>query len=265
MPSEQRPIDSLHADSFLFSLRAKLDQASAEEKEHAYAGAAAWTSFVFSALRDAASDCGMVSCDARRVPEGGPKREWWVKREYLFDVTWFRSDCTDWEPPSLILEHENQWSLQELLIDFWKLLFGFAPLRIMIGYAGREDARTSWIEKVNGIIADEQRVRLPEGVDDVILLGHKGMQPTGYAVYRRHGRHFDRTEDSLAQVSMPDPRDARAWDLYIRQSQGAASERVHRDVRRLEQANILDHHGRVISTEMPRDMDPTSATSVITG
>jgi hypothetical protein len=257
--------DSLHADSFLFALRARLDEAPKEAIEDASAGAAAWTGFVFGALAHAADDCGMVSFAARHVTPAS-RAEAWALRDHLFDVTWFRRDCTDWETPLLILEHENAWNRSAFLVDFWKLLVGYAPVRVMMGYSRHEQEHDLWIAEVNQILSDERRgVRLPDGVDDVILLGHRGMKPTGYAVYRRRERRFVRTEDSLSSVPMPDPHDAAAWEAYVRRAQSAAEGRVHAEVDRLRRANIVDPSGRVIPEGTPPDMDPAAGTSTITG
>lgn len=65
--------------------------------------------------------------------------------------------------------------------------------------------------------------------------------------------------------SIPDPRDATAWEDYIRRMQSAAQGRIHAEVARLQQANILDQEGRVIPDTMPPDMEPGSHTSTITG
>lgn len=186
----------------LLALRTRLDEASSEAVDDAYSGASAWTAFVFEALANAALDCGMVSCAARHSTVAS-QTEVWARREHLFDVTWFRRDCTDWEPPVLILEHENAWDKRAFLVDFWKLLVGYAPIRVMMGYSRHPRDHESWISEVNQIIADESRVPLPQDVDDVILLGHRGMQPSGYAVYRRKERGFVRVSDSLASVLPP--------------------------------------------------------------
>ncbi|HZF50164.1 MAG TPA: hypothetical protein VE093_16005 [Polyangiaceae bacterium] len=257
--------DSLHADSFLFALRVRLEEAPTEAIEDACAGAAAWTGFVFSALARAAADCGMVSCAARHATAAS-RAEPWALREHLFDVTWFRHDCTDWDTPFLILEHENAWDRRAFLVDFWKLLVGYAPVRVMIGYSRRAFDHDPWISEVNEILSSKHSgVRLPDGVDDVILLGHRGMTPSGYAVYRRRQRCFVRTGDSLSSVLMPDPSDAAAWEAYIRKTQVEAEQRVHNEVDRLRRANIVDYDGRIIPETTPPDMDPAAGTSTVTG
>jgi hypothetical protein len=181
-------------------------------------------------------------------------------------VTWFRRDCADWETPALILEHENAWDQGAFLVDFWKLLLGYAPVRVMIGYSRDARDHEPWVARVNAILADHrEEIRLPDRVEDLILLGHRGMTPTGYAVYRRQERRFERAVDSLSSVLMPDPTDRSSWDAYVRRTQVATGERVRQEVDRLRRASIVDKDGRLLPTTTPPDMDPGAGTSTITG
>lgn len=190
----------MNIDEFLRTLNARLAAAPPDAIEEALVGAANWSTFVFRALADAAADHGMVSCAARHITASTDVGAW-TKREYLFDVTWFLRTCADWDTPALILEHENLWNREAFMADFWKLLIGYAPLRVMMAYAGDSEARESWIAHVNEVLSHrEAAIRLPDDVDDLILLGHRGMKPTGYAVYRRQGRRFERMSDSLDSV-----------------------------------------------------------------
>jgi hypothetical protein len=257
--------DSLHADSFLFALNLRLGEAPPEAVDDAYHGAAAWTRFVFSALAAAAEDCGMVSCAAHHATTSS-RAGAWAQREHLFDVTWFRRACADWETPALILEHEDAWDQDAFMVDFWKLLLGYAPVRVIIGYSRHARDHEAWIARVNAILAEHRAaIRLPEHVEDLILLGHRGMPPTGYAVYRRRERRFELAADSLSSVLMPDPADHASWDTYIRRMEIATGERVRQEVDRLQRANIIDKDGRLLIKTTPPDMDPSSGTSTITG
>lgn len=254
-------LPSLHSESFLFALRGRLLEAPSKSIEDAKQGAAAWSGFMFGALADAAQDCGMVCCASRL--HGGPQ---WARREHLFDVTWFREKCGDWETPELILEHENQWSEREFLVDFWKLLLGYAPIRVMIGYCDNELRRTTWVDKVNSILNERaQHIRLPDGVEDLILLGHKGMATTGFSVYKRQNREFTQTADSLDFALMPNPHDIEAWNAYLRQTQGAMAVRVKNAVAPLREKGIIDEQGNLLIKKLPADMQTDSQTSVITG
>jgi len=69
------------------------------------------------------------------VEEGTPAElEHW-RREYLFDFTLY-PEWKDYSLPSLIIEHENQWSDGTFMLDFWKLMMGLAPLRVMFWVCG---------------------------------------------------------------------------------------------------------------------------------
>ena len=90
--------------------------------------------------------------------------------EFLFDITIYKaSDWEDWSLPSIIIEHENEWTERAFFQDFWKLLLGNANLRVMFGYARtakdvderaaallRHEAKSSW--------------SYPESVEDLVLL-----------------------------------------------------------------------------------------------
>ncbi|HRI66699.1 MAG TPA: hypothetical protein PK156_20780 [Polyangium sp.] len=254
-------VPSLHAESFLFALRAQLKDAPPKAIENAKQGAAGWSGFMFSALADAAGDCGMVCCASRL--QGGPQ---WARREHLFDITWYRHDCGDWETPIVILEHENQWNKREFLVDFWKLLLGYAPLRVMIGYCAKAAEREEWVDSVNSILNQRtQYIGLPDGVEDLILLGHKGMATTGFSVYQRRDREFTQTADSLEVAVMPNPHDLEAWNAYLRETQKAMAVRAKNAAAVLREKGIIDEAGNLLVKTLPADMLPASGTSVITG
>lgn len=111
------------------------------------------------------------------------KKEEGLKREYLYDFTFYRT----WQPyelPEVIVEHENAWSEGGFLLDFWKLMFGSAPLRVMFGY-GRELKRarkyleSAWAEK------RKNNWYFPPKTEDLVLLGFRDMEPRAFEVYRR--------------------------------------------------------------------------------
>ena len=189
-----KPLDG---NQFLFALNEALAAASPDALEAAFHGAASWSTFFFKALEAAARD-EMVSCAARHSTTSGEIGAW-TKREYLFDATWFRRNCRDWDTPDLILEHENLWDLREFMVDFWKLLLGYAPLRVMVGYSRDQAEHEAWISAVNDALRD-CAIRIPADVEDLILLGHRGMKPTDYSVYRRRDRQFELELVSLEAV-----------------------------------------------------------------
>jgi hypothetical protein len=251
----------LNTDDFLHALRISLLAAPREAVSYAQVNATSWSSFMFGVLERVAATCGMVSCAARHGT--GPD---WARREHLFDVTWFRTNCGDWETPELILEHENQHNQTEFLKDFWKLLLGYAPMRVMIGYCSEASKRIEWIEKVNEILTkSKSHIRFPNAVDDVILLGYYGMSITDFAVYRRYDSEFQKSADSL-EALIPDPdEDMSVWDDYLRKAQLAMTDRVHAEVDRLQRLGIIDERGELLIKTLPPDMAPGTRTSIITG
>lgn len=45
---------------------------------------------------------------------------------------------TNWNPPAVIIEHENAWDIEATKWDFWKACLYAAPLRVIIGYKRTE-------------------------------------------------------------------------------------------------------------------------------
>lgn len=55
------------------------------------------------------------------------------------DFCYFKnSKDPNWHPPSVVIEHENAWDVEETKKDFWKCCLYAAPLRVTIGYMGNE-------------------------------------------------------------------------------------------------------------------------------
>lgn len=254
------PVAPLTGDRFLLAIHHQLKKVGAEDAPRGV-GCKAWTSLMFDVFQAAANDCAMVSCSPKN--KRGP---YWAKREHLLDVTWFRTDCGDWDTPELILEHENQHSQQEFLRDFWKLLVGYAPVRVMIGYCGKKDQRVSWIDSLNQKLRDTKaQIRFPGDVEDLILLGYWGMSFTDFAVYRRRNSEFKKSADSLDAL-IPDPDDdMSAWDAYLHRTQLAMTDRLHAETARLRNLGIIDEQGNLLSKALPPDMAPDARTSIITG
>lgn len=103
--------------------------------------------------------------------------------EYMFDFTWFK-EWVLYEQPSVIIEHENSDKPEDFFKDFWKILVGFAPLRIMIGYTKKPDLWKQYLHKMNDL---EQKAqwRYPIDADDLVLIGHWKMEPRKFRVIRR--------------------------------------------------------------------------------
>jgi len=133
---------------------------------------ATWTLFMQRCLLALAEDHGMHVCAQGLGRRSGlhvdPNQH--KAAESLFDFTLFKpADWEAWSLPSVIIEHENQWTEQAFLQDFWKLLVGYAPLRVMFGYAGSVadvDAR------VRALLTHEVQSRwsYPADVEDLVLL-----------------------------------------------------------------------------------------------
>lgn len=245
--------ERLDADSLLDAFAAELP-VSWDEVDPPAATRRAWSAFVMPRLVLAAERFGMVGC-AKTFGSKVP----WARREHLYDLTWFARDCGPFASPSLLLEHENDYAESAFLEDFWKLLFGWAPLRVMVGYTRSAEARTARVERVNEVLRDPANaIGFPEGVTDLLLLGHWGMAPRGFAAWRREGGVFVPFRSELA---LPSPSHEAAWERW----RGAFDARADANVREATRAveEILGEDVREAS--LPADMLPESPTSVTTG
>lgn len=147
-----------------------------------------WTAWMTERLHDVARDAGL-SClcknrDHRSDFEGcGAGETRGLQRERLYDLTWYRA-WTSYEIPSVIIEHENSYSLDAFLNDHWKLMFGWAPLRVSIGYARDAAALDAYLPHLNDTAA-RAGWRFPPDCEDLSLLGHRGMHPRSFRVLHR--------------------------------------------------------------------------------
>ena len=137
-------------------------------------------------LFDVARKAGLGVCSTHggNAPadwKSATKKRGWA-REFLFDFTMYR-DWRDFSQPEVILEHENVWHVDAFMRDFWKLMFGYAPLRVMIGY--RRDAADGAYLKAIRQHASARGWRYPPGVEDLVLIGHYGMAPQAFHVVIR--------------------------------------------------------------------------------
>jgi hypothetical protein len=133
---------------------------------------ATWTSFMKGCLLDLAETHRMHVCaeGLGRMPGRNVDPGRHLAAEFLFDFTVYKkADWEAWSLPSIIIEHENQWTETAFLQDFWKLLIGHAPLRVMFGYARRASDVDS---RVRALFAHERTSRwtYPLGTEDLVLL-----------------------------------------------------------------------------------------------
>lgn len=191
---------SISANVFLAALKAALE---AEDAVLPRKGTSAlWTGFMVGRIEQTARFLELGICsnllgsatDDWRIAE----RETGLRREYLYDFTLFRT-WEKYEQPVALIEHENAWNKEDFLLDFWKLLFGFAPLRVMFGYASTGNAARKYIDAIHQASAKNQW-RFPEGVEDLVLLGNQAMEATGFEVFHRTGSQWE-NRGLLANIS----------------------------------------------------------------
>ncbi len=156
-------------------------------------GAAQWTEYVTSCLHMVASEAGLwCACTHGSHIDGqGSKRG--EHSEYLFDLTWYESvgaSASEYSLPKVIIEHENQHSFQEFQLDHWKTLFGYAPLRIAIGYCRSAEERIKWVDEINQQSAG-LLWQFPQNCEDLIILGYAQMDcDYTYYVRPQYGREW---------------------------------------------------------------------------
>ncbi|MBZ4395346.1 hypothetical protein OWM54_19370 [Myxococcus sp. MISCRS1] len=164
-----------------------------------------WSQFMAARLVEAARELKLGVC---ATGSGAPSE--WSKttlhsgyaREFLFDYTMFR-DWDSYTQPEVILEHENAWSVDAFMEDFWKLMVGYAPLRVMIGYCQNLERTAEYVTAIRKS-ASEGNWRYPPGVEDLVLIGHGRMTPRGFKVVNRRA-------ESQEWVEWPD------LESYLRQ------------------------------------------------
>jgi hypothetical protein len=66
-----------------------------------------------------------------------------------------------WQP-DVVIEHENTWSWEGKIDDFWKLCFYLAPLRIFIGYTQSESEARDTAKRLTEFYNARRFRQLPE-------------------------------------------------------------------------------------------------------
>jgi hypothetical protein len=133
-------------------------------------GASAWTEGTFTLLADVATRLEMHACAARGTL--GPEH---MRREFLFDVSVYAKEDwgNKWGLPKILIEHENSHSKAPFFDDFWKLMVGNAPLRVMFGYG----ANAASIEERVTMVREQSQINrwtYPRGTEDLVLLRYPG-------------------------------------------------------------------------------------------
>ncbi len=139
------------------------------------------TRYMTDRLVDVATALGLSVC-ARTLSSPVPGDLPHERREYLFDVTMY----PEWEPyslPDVLVEHENSHRREAFLYDFWKLMMGYAPLRVMIGYARTKSEAEALASEVESL-----KMRVADDTEDLVMIGHRNMGPLDWVARNRSGR-----------------------------------------------------------------------------
>ncbi|HRI65763.1 MAG TPA: hypothetical protein PK156_16065 [Polyangium sp.] len=148
-----------------------------------------WTVYMTQCLFDAAKKHLHVHMCSRTLQkvDGPPKGSLThMSKEFLYDITLYASaNWEDWSLPDVIVEHENHHSHQAFLWDFWKLLTGHAPLRVMFGYANGSDGVEERVKLVHNTAA-KSKWQYPNDSEDLVIVRAPNMTwSTWRVLYRR--------------------------------------------------------------------------------
>ncbi len=163
--------DPMNASTFLDAFFAALKKNA--RLPPATENASDWTSFMTNCLCTLADETKMHLC-GRRIPKSracrsnDPVRH--MPNEFHYDFTLYADGNWNWcSLPSVIIEHENQWSQHAFFQDFWKILAGFAPLRVMFGYAKDKDHVETLAASIRQKAHDDAW-QYPAESEDLVLL-----------------------------------------------------------------------------------------------
>lgn len=181
---------AMSAHAFATALHAQLDAHRADTPDSD--APVAWSAFLFARLKAIASSHGLWWAGRGHRGATRPRATVGEHREYLWDFTMYDNDAAGaWNLPQVVVEHENDHSLDAFRFDHWKTLCAVAPLRVAIGYAGKQPStRADWVTQIN--VAAREKLNgwyLPSGTEDLIALGYYGMtQGDGnFRFWRRRG------------------------------------------------------------------------------
>lgn len=171
----------MNADEFLAALANSLDDNPPPARTRTkLRTATAWTSYMTERILDVAQATAAHVC-ARTISPGRKAHE---RSEYLFDFTFYVTDWKDYSLPIVLIEHENQWNEKAFLRDFWKLMFGYAPLRVMFGYTASTKKTTLLVERLRSEAAASSW-KYPADTEDLVFIGHRGMGALDWRILHR--------------------------------------------------------------------------------
>jgi hypothetical protein len=173
---------TMNADEFLKAFAVSYQPAPAPGRD----GATPWTEYMANRVWRIVTAHELHLCTTTgsiRPPTDPVALEHW-RRECLFDFTLYEKGWHDYSLPSVIIEHENSWRHEAFMFDFWKLMMGFAPLRVMFGYVGTETQLDERFEHIRRH-AHTSGWRYPEHVEDLVLLRSPEMDTKEWRVLSR--------------------------------------------------------------------------------
>jgi hypothetical protein len=131
-----------------------------------------WTEFIRAILHKISRSFDYYCCCQGLHDDDGHG----MRREFLWDLTWYAKEGGELDLPEVVIEHENAHNHQEFFADFWKIMAAFAPVRIMVGYTSPKgiDDRKEWIRHV---VTKQGWTFPPQSTDMIILKAYGPSAP----------------------------------------------------------------------------------------
>ncbi len=166
-----------------------LDQAFQTNKAKIpYTGKAVdWTDFMLTCILGMSAKQKMHLCARKlaKIEESAVKSGEHMAHEFRYDITLYTTkNWQDWSLPDVIIEHENDWRPNSFQWDFWKLMCGYAKLRVMFGYAGTSAAVDKRVDDVR-TMARQSKWQYPPDTDDLVVLRSPDGVPLQWRVLHR--------------------------------------------------------------------------------
>ena len=146
----------MDAKQFIQAFKAKIKK----DQPTGYAGE--WSRKMYPILEQIGTDVGFFVNDK---DHGGEINH----LDFAYSPKQIESQSS-WYPPDVIIEHENQYDIEETWQDFWKLCLYAVPLRVMIGYKQtEEEALAAGYELTRRF--DERRLRQMPNGETILIMG----------------------------------------------------------------------------------------------